>query len=110
MQTPPDEKNKLIVVLRIEPGCLGPNGKQYVDDFCLFALEKMQLPGSDFIHWEIVPRHDKTVAEIQYGVAGKTLSREQAIRYLNVFGEDIDEFESELQDRLATFIDQFLES
>lgn len=108
MQPAPQEKNKLTVVLRVEPGCLGPNGKDYVEDFCRFAQEKIQSLDSEFIHWDIVPRHDKTLPEVQYRVSNKTLSHEQAEKYLEVFDRDIDEFEGELQDRLATFIDQFL--
>lgn len=108
MQILADEKNKLTVVLRVEPGCLGPNGKEYVEDFCRFAQEKVQALDAEFMHWEVVPRHDKTLAEVQYKVANKNLNHAQAAKYLDVFARDIDEFESELQDRLATFIDQFL--
>lgn len=108
MKTRPEEENKLIVVLRVEPGCLGPNGKDYVDDFCKFAQEKMQLLDAEFMRWEIVPRHDKGLPEVQYKVANKNLNHEQAVKYLEVFDRGIDEFEGELQDRLATFIDQFL--
>ena len=108
MQIIADEKNKLTVVLRVEPGCLGPNGKEYVEDFCRFAQGKVQALDAEFMCWEVVPRYDKALAEVQYKAVNKNLSREQAAKYLDVFNQDIDEFESELQDRLATFIDQFL--
>ena len=108
MQMVADEKNKLTVVLRIEPGCLGPNGKEYVEDFSRFAQGKVEALDAEFVRWEVVPRYDKALAEMQYKVANKNLSREQAAKYLDVFARDIDEFEGELQDRLATFIDQFL--
>lgn len=99
---------KLIVVLRIEPGCLGPSGKDRIDDFCRFAQEKAQSLNSHFLYWEIVPRHDKALPEMQYRIVDKTLSREQAAKYLEMFEADIDEFESDLQDRLGMLIDQFL--
>lgn len=108
MQSAPDEKNKLIVVLRVEPGCLGPNGKEYVEDFCRFAQEKNQSLDAEFMHWDIIPRHDKALPEVQYRVGNKNLTHAQAAKYLEVFDRDIEEFEGELQDRLATFIDQFL--
>lgn len=107
MQTPSSANHTLTVMLRVEPGCLGPEGKDYVEEFCRFAQEKNETV-DEFVRWEIIPRHDKNLPEIQYKVANKNLSHEQATKYLEVFERDIDEFESELQDRLATFIDQFL--
>lgn len=100
--------NKLTVVFRVEPGCLGPKGKDHVDDFCKYAQENVQTLDSHFSHWEIVPRHDKALPEIQYRVANKTLSHAQAAKYLEAFDRNIDEFEEDLQDRLAVLINQFL--
>ena len=30
---------KLLVMYRIEPGCLGPQGADYVEEFCVFAKQ-----------------------------------------------------------------------
>lgn len=108
MKTPLQQGSKLTVVLRVEPGCLGPDGKDYVDGFCKFAQDKAQSLDTHFLHWEIVPRHDKALPEVQYRVADKSLSRAQAAKYLELFDRGIDEFEGDLQDRLALLINEFL--
>lgn len=108
MKTSLPEDRKLTVILRVEPGCLGPDGKDHVDAFCHFAQEKAQALDSHFLNWEIVPRHDKALLEIQYKIADKTLSHAQAAKYLEAFERYIDEFEEGLQDRLGILIDQFL--
>ena len=33
---------KLLVMYRIEPGCLGPQGADYVEEFCVFAKQKIK--------------------------------------------------------------------
>ena len=103
MQLPLPRDKKLTVLYRVEPGCLGPDGKQHIDAFCKFA----ELV-SRAIH-EQSPRHDKTLAETQYKVGDKNLSHDQAARYLHMFGKQLDEFEEHLHDALASSIDEFMQ-
>ncbi|MCE0557566.1 hypothetical protein [Motilimonas sp. E26] len=106
-QVLPDEK-KLTVLCRVEPGCLGPDGKNYIEEFCRFAEQEFTEIDRDFVHWLIVPRYDKSLPETQYQLAAKNLTYQQACKYLALFGKELDEFESHLNEKLAELIDQHL--
>lgn len=103
----PQEK-KLNVVFRVEPGCLGPEGEGHVKAFCEYAQKQVEPVDSDFVHWELTPRFDKALPEMQYKVTNKYLSHDKAARYLEVFGKDLDEFEGHFHDKLAQLIDEYL--
>ncbi len=103
----PDEK-KLFVTYRVESGCLGPEGESHLVAFCEFAQKNIQSTDSDYIKWNIVPRNDKSLPEMQYNVTGKGMSHSQAEKYLAVFGKSLDEFECHLGDKLALFIREFM--
>jgi len=102
------EDRKLLVVYRVEPGCLGPEGKHVVAEFCRFAQGQIQSQDSDVIRWNIVPRNSKTLPEIEYNVVGKRISYSQAVRYLALFGKSLDRFEGHLGERIALFIEDFM--
>ena len=104
----PVENTKLTVLSRIEPGCLGPEGEDKVDEFCVFAQKEFGSMEVDFVQWEISPRRDTSLSEIEYMMAGKRLSRDMVVRYLKRFGENHDEFELYLDDILTHLINQFL--
>ena len=71
-ELPLTENRKLSVTYRVEAGCLGPDGVNYIADFCKFAQSALQTLDSDYIVWLIVHRKDKTLPETQYSVVGKT--------------------------------------
>jgi len=50
-QLPLPEEQKLAVTYRVEPGCLGPQGVDYIDDFCIFAEKAVAELDSDFVRW-----------------------------------------------------------
>ncbi len=102
-----DDK-KLAVTYRVEAGCLGPDGLNYILEFCKFAQTSLQLSHSDYILWSIIHREDKTLPEIQYGLVNKTINSDKAEKYLSVFGKSIDDFETDISDHLATLIRQFM--
>ena len=102
-----DEK-KLTVVFRVEPGCLGPQGAGLIDDFCAFAKKSVASLDSDYVIWNIIPRNDKALSEVEYMVLGKKMNHAQAEQYLLLFKKDLNEFETHLNDRLAELIDEFL--
>jgi hypothetical protein len=62
---------------------------------------------ADFIHWQIVPRHDKSLAEIEYKINDKTMTPKQAARYLDKFSRDLVEFEEFFHEILVELIEEF---
>jgi len=107
VKLPLPQDKKLNVVFRVEAGCLGPKGKDHIEQFCSFAQVEVEPIDADFVHWEIVPRHDKSLPEMQYNINGKRLTHDQAAKYLDVFKKSLDEFEGHLHDKLDTLIEQF---
>jgi len=103
------EDRKLSVTYRVEPGCLGPSGAGKIVQFCEYAQENIQSLDAGYIIWNIVPRHDKTLPEMQYNVVGKRMNHAQAEKYLAIFGKNLDEFDGHLVDKLAVFIDDFMQ-
>lgn len=98
---------KLNVLFRVEPGCLGPDGAEHVEEFCAYAEKAVEELDADFVHWDILPRHDKQLPEMEYMVNSKKLNHDQAARYLQVFKKDLDEFESHLDEKLAHLIEEY---
>lgn len=105
---PLPQDKKLTIVFRVEPGCLGPDGHSQVEDFCFFAQKEFEQLDSDFIHWEITPRFDKSLPEMQYQINNKKLTHDKAEKYLSLFNKGLDEFEAHLHNTLASQIDKFL--
>lgn len=103
----PDQK--LIVECRIEAGCLGPSGADHIADFCDFARDKFSLDGHEQLDWQLVPRENVEQAEVQYRLAGKRLSAQQAKKYLSLLGIDITDLETQIDDKLVTLIEQYLD-
>ena len=105
---PLSEDKKLVVVYRVEAGCLGPEGKTLVQSFCDFAQQSIQTLDCDVISWHIIPRNSKTDPEIEYNVVGKRISYSQAERYVGHFGRTFDGFEAHLSERIAHYIEDFM--
>ncbi|RJG40283.1 hypothetical protein [Motilimonas pumila] len=103
----PDDK-KLIVICRVEPGCLGPQGVDYIEDFCLYAEQSLLSVDSAYIRWRIIPRYDKSLPETQYMVADRKLSPEQGHKYMSMFDKNLEDFEEHLHEKLSELIDQHL--
>jgi hypothetical protein len=101
------ESKKMTVLFRMEPGSLGPDGVQYVSEFCEFAQVQLQTCAEVYIHWEIVPRVDKTLAEMEFQLSSKKLTSAKAGQYLAVFGENLDRFEEQLDNNLEAIINQY---
>lgn len=102
----PQEK-KLTVLFRVEAGCLGPNGEAHVDRFCDFAQAEVANLEAEFIHWEIVPRSDKSKPEMEYRIGGRSLNHDMARRYLDAFEQNLDEFEEHLNERILHLIERY---
>lgn len=106
---PLQEDRKLSITYRVEAGCLGPNGVNYIIDFCQFAQSTLQAQNSNYIAWNIVYREDKKLAEMEYSVMGRIINHAQTEKYLAVFDTTIDAFEDDLNDQLTTLIHQFVD-
>jgi len=98
---------KMTVIFRIEPGSLGPDGKEYVKEFCEFAQTQLQASPSYYLNWFIVPRYDKTLSELTFQLGNKTMTQEQATKYLSLFGESYMHFEEQLEGNLEAMINQY---
>lgn len=107
---PLKEEQKLTVICRIEPGCLGPDGNDHVEDFCQFGQPLVTPIDADFVIWKILPRKDKSLPEMSYSINNKTLDHLKAEKYLNLFNKDLNTFEEHLHDKVAQIIDDYLES
>ena len=101
-----DEK-KLSVTYRVESGCLGPRGNDLIEGFCHYAHQKIQSLESDYIAWNIIPRHDKNLPEMSYKVLGKVINHSQAEKYLSMFSKNLDDFECHLSDKIAQLISEY---
>ena len=103
----PDNK-KLRVIFRIEPGSLGPDGMVHIETFCGFVQNDLAHLDSEFIFWEVAPRYDKLLPEIEYTVGGKRLSHEKAAMYMTLFEKHLEEFEIHLGENISRLIEEFL--
>ena len=103
----PQEK-KLTVIFRVESGNLGPTGDQRIDEFCEFARKEVEYIDSDFVHWELRPRNNKSLPEMEYTLNNKKLSHEKAARYLQLFDKNLNEFEEHFHEKLVQIIEQFM--
>ncbi|WP_136678515.1 hypothetical protein [Neptunomonas sp. XY-337] len=102
----PDNK-KITVIFRIEAGCLGPQGASHVVDFSGVAQQKLAARFPDFIKWDVSPRDDKNLPELDYGIGARLLTRDQAQRYLAALDTPIDDLEQQVFDHLPQLIDQY---
>lgn len=102
------EDKKLVVTYRVEPGCLGPTGDTKIVGFCEFAQQEIAGLDADYVNWNIIPRSNKALPEMEYQVVGKRINHGQAAKYLSMVGKDLDEFEMHLSDKLADFIDRYM--
>jgi hypothetical protein len=99
---------KLTLVFRIEPGCLGPDGKDYIEEFCLLVQKAFEQTHQRTVVLEIIPRFDKQLPETEYRIGERGLSREKAARLLSALGKDLDALESQLNDALPNLIEHYL--
>jgi len=104
---PMSDDKKLTLLYRVEPGCLGPKGVEYIEDFCSYANKQLCAP--EFAVYRFVARYDKNMPELQYSVAERNLSTIQAETYLNHFNTNKSQFEEQLDELLTQAIDNFFD-
>ena len=102
-----DNNKKLSVVFRVEPGSLGPDGMDHVEAYCTLAQQELGVRLEHFVRWQFVPRYDKSKPEIEYGVGNKKITDAQAGKYLSLFEQDKEDFETDLVVGVAHLINVF---
>ena len=100
---------KLCLTYRVEPGCLGPNGIESIEEFCIVAEQKFSRLEANIIRWKVTPRYDKSLDEIEYSLLGKKLSTSQVDKYLVRFNKSLGSFEEILADKFSQLIESFLD-
>ncbi|WP_194710106.1 hypothetical protein [Pseudoalteromonas sp. S16_S37] len=100
------EDKRIKLLYRVEPGCLGPTGVDYVEGFCQFANKIIKPPV--YALFNFVPRYDKSLPEREYKVGNKNLSSNQVVAYLERLDKDKDEFEEQIDELLSHAIDAYL--
>lgn len=98
----------LVILCRLEPGCLGPDGVDHIETFCRVAQKALTTHEADVCHWILEPRFDKGLEEFQYSLAGKSLTREQAQKYLALAHREWGPFEEKFEDKLTQLINLYL--
>ncbi len=102
------EDKKLTVIVRVEPGCLGPEGMSHIEDFCKFVYSKEAALNYHFVNWSFIPRYDKALPEFAFQIGSRDISSDMADKYLRIFSRELDAFEDELHDHLANYIEEYL--
>ena len=99
---------RLEVLIRVEPGSLGPDGKDKVEAFCTLAQRVMQQTRGKHFDWNVIPRYDKTLAEFSLRHGQRSLNSQRAEQALAYFDTTPDQLESDSMDRISNLIDRFL--
>ena len=79
------QDKKLRLTVRVESGCLDPNGVDVIDDFCRLEQKEFESFYANFIHWQIVPIHNVALPEVSYHIDNKKLDSAKATKYLTLF-------------------------
>lgn len=99
---------KLVIRFRLEPGCLGPTGTDYVEDFCrLINLVEFSYP---FVELNVIPRYDKTLPEWEFLLSDKLISESQADRVLELHNFTIESMEEAVDEFITLKVEQFMTS
>ena len=98
--TTPIEK-KLTIQIRVEPGCLGPDGKEHIETFCA---------APELVSWVLIPRYDKQLPEQEFFIEGRKLTEEQAILFLRRFGRELGEVQDRLDSVLAQLVERYFKT
>ena len=93
---------------RLEPGCLGPTGLDYIEDFCTLVNKvQFSLP---FAKLTVIPRYDKTLPEWEFLLNSKLISEQQAGRFLSVHEYTVMDIEVETEQFITVKVEQFISS
>jgi hypothetical protein len=100
--------NNLVILCRLEAGSLGPDGVDHIETFCVMAQKALMTHEAEVCHWILEPRFDKRLEEFQYSLGGKSLTKEQARKYLALAHKDWISFEEKFENKLTQLIDLYI--
>lgn len=103
------EKKKMTVICRVEPGCLGPAGADHIEAFCPVAAARLADSDGDVICWQVEPRYDKSLPEMECRLGMRQLSHDQAERFLALFNITFDDFQTHFDETLSSLIDDYFQ-
>jgi hypothetical protein len=101
-------ENKLNILIRVEPGSLGPDGLDHVEPFCDVAKRYYSRLYTELVDWDVLPRYDKTLPEMEFTINGRPLTSQQTEKMLQLVNKDEEQIEMEVMDHLAKLIDKYL--
>lgn len=101
---------KLTLLFRVEPGCLGPDGKQHIEPFCTLAMQVFARLEPDRVTWQIVPRFDKHLEELEFHLVTRRLSEEQASQYLASTGCELSVLRERIDETLSMLVTRYMDS
>lgn len=101
-------EQKIQVTIRVEPGSLGPDGLDHVEGFCQVAQCYFDKLYTETLQWQVIPRYDKSLPEIEYCYLNRTLNEDQANKMLSLINKDVDSMDEETMQHIANLIDKFL--
>jgi hypothetical protein len=96
------------VTYYVEAGCLGSKGNSLVSDFCLVLKKRLESTNYKFCVWNTQPLTNIDTHHFRYTLNSKTLSEQQATRYLAALKTDIKEFEHSIDDLVVDQIEDYL--
>ncbi|MBP4040126.1 MULTISPECIES: hypothetical protein [Aeromonas] len=101
---------RLTIQIRLEPGCLGPDGKHHIDAFCTAASRVFAVIEPERVNWVLIPRHDKQLPEQEFLIEGRKLSEAQAGLLLQRLGLALDPLLEQSDAVLSQLIERYLKS
>ena len=101
---------KLTIQIRVEPGCLGPDGKEHIETFCVAAAMIFEAVEPELVSWVLIPRYDKQLPEQEFFLNDLKLSEEQASLFLRRFGRELGEVQDQLDSVLAQLVERYFKT
>jgi len=98
----------LQLMIRVEPGSLGPDGVDHVEAFCVVAEKVFAKVEFANLSFKVVPRYDKTQAELELFMNKISLPEQRARLVLDKLNVTFEQIEEEVMERISTLIDRFL--
>ncbi|MDU0111802.1 hypothetical protein RT723_02010 [Psychrosphaera aquimarina] len=98
----------LKLVVRVEPGSLGPDGLDHVESFCMVAEKVFSKVEFANLTFKIVPRYDKKLPELELLMNRAPLPQQRAVLVLDKLNLTFELIEEEVMERISKLIDRFL--
>ncbi len=101
---------KLTIQIRIEPGCLGPDGKSHIETFCAAAGRIFAAIEPERVSWVLLPRHDKQLPEQEFFIEGRKLNDAQASLLLQRMGLTLTALQERSDAMLAQLVERYFKT